>query len=512
MEQLTPRQIVKELDKFIVGQDDAKRAVAISLRNRWRRQRVEESLRDEIMPKNILMVGPTGVGKTEIARRLSNIAMSPFIKVEASKFTEVGYVGRDVESIIRDLTEISVNEVRAEQMDELTKNAEERAEEQILDILLPAPFKTQQLPEVEAKDDDSLEEPWEADADEELDQSAEELWERSAPNLPDPDAILKTDHKVVAPQEPDSGPRQTVDPKAIKRWERTKEKMRVKLKAGKFDDTEIDFEIKEGVSAVGLNIFSSPGLEEMGIDLRGLISALPFPSEKRTRTEKVKHAKEILTQQELQKMVDVDSVIKEAVTRVEETGIVFLDEIDKIVGRESYGGPDVSREGVQRDILPIVEGTTVLTKYGMVKSDHILFIAAGAFHNCKVSDLIPELQGRFPVTAELSSLGKEEFARILTEPQNALIRQCKALLAAEDIKLEFTDDAILEIARIAEVVNAQNEDIGARRLHTVVDKLLDDVSFDAPDLEKREIVVDAPYVRERLEELAEKRDLSQFIL
>jgi len=263
---------------------------------------------------------------------------------------------------------------------------------------------------------------------------------------------------------------------------------------------------------VGLNIFSSPGLEEMGIDLRGLISALPFPSEKRTRTEKVKHAKEILTQQELQKMVDVDSVIKEAVTRVEETGIVFLDEIDKIVGRESYGGPDVSREGVQRDILPIVEGTTVLTKYGMVKSDHILFIAAGAFHNCKVSDLIPELQGRFPVTAELSSLGKEEFARILTEPQNALIRQCKALLAAEDIKLEFTDDAILEIARIAEVVNAQNEDIGARRLHTVVDKLLDDVSFDAPDLEKREIVVDAPYVRERLEELAEKRDLSQFIL
>jgi len=426
MEELTPREIVKELDKFIIGQDDAKRAVAISLRNRWRRQRVEGSLRDEIMPKNIIMVGPTGVGKTEIARRLSNIAMSPFIKVEASKFTEVGYVGRDVESIIRDLTEIAVNEVRAECMDELTTNAEERAEEQILDILLPPPFKPQQLPEAEAKDDRELDEASEADATKEFEERAQELWDRAAPNFPDPDEILKIDVKTVARQEPDSEPRQAVDPEAIKKWERTKEKMRAKLKAGKFDDTEIDFEIREGVSAVGLNIFSSPGLEEMGIDLRGLISALPFPTERRTRREKVKYAKEILTQHELQKMVDVDSVIKEAVTRVEETGIVFLDEIDKIVGRESYGGPDVSREGVQRDILPIVEGTTVLTKYGMVNSDHILFIAAGAFHNCKVSDLIPELQGRFPVTAELSSLGKEEFARILTEPQNALIRQCKA--------------------------------------------------------------------------------------
>jgi len=530
MEELTPREIVKELDKFIIGQHEAKRAVAISLRNRWRRQRVEDGLRDEIMPKNIIMVGPTGVGKTEIARRLSNIAMSPFIKVEASKFTEVGYVGRDVESIIRDLTELAVNEVRGEQMDELAMNAENRAEDQILDILLPPPFKVQQSETTQAKDNSSKSETFRADATKEPVGSAlaptdtkkgaasgtptvaEELWEPSELKFPDSDEMPRMDDKVVSRREPDSRSRQTVDPKAIVKWEKTKEKMRVKLRAGKFDDTEIDIEVKEAMGAVGLNILSSPGLEEMGIDLRGLISALPFPSEKRTRREKVKDAKEILKQHELQRMIDIDRVIKEAIERVEETGIVFLDEIDKIVGRETYGGPDVSREGVQRDILPIVEGTTVLTKYGMVNTDHVLFIAAGSFHNCKVSDLIPELQGRFPVKTELSSLGRDEFARILIEPQNALIRQCKALLEAEGVKIEFTDDAITEIARIAEVINRQTEDIGARRLHTVVDKLLDDVSFNAPDLEEREIVVDASYVREKLEDLAEKRDLSQFIL
>jgi len=502
MEELTPREVVKELDKFIIGQDDAKRAVAISLRNRWRRQHVDESLRDEIMPKNIIMVGPTGVGKTEIARRLSNIAMSPFVKVEASKFTEVGYVGRDVESIIRDLTEIAVNEVRAEKMNEVAQNAEARAEEEILDILFPPPFS-----ESRAADAEDAGPPGESG------ESGGEVQQSILPLRVSQEAEFRFE-EAPSGQDAEEGAEAipAVDPEAMKRWEKTREKMRAKLKAGKFDETMIEIQVKEAVGAVGLNILSSPGLEEMGIDLKGLISALPFPTEKRTRREKVRKAREILKNQELQRMLDMDSVVKEAITRVEETGIVFLDEIDKIVGRESFGGPDVSRQGVQRDILPIVEGTTVLTKYGMVKTDHILFIAAGSFHNCKVSDLIPELQGRFPVNVELSSLGREEFARILTEPQNALIKQCKALLAVEGIELEFTDDAVSEIALMAETINTQNEDIGARRLHTVVDKLLDDISFEAPELDKRKIVVDAPYVRERLSELAEKRDLSQFML
>lgn len=503
MEELTPREVVKELDKFIIGQDEAKRAVAISLRNRWRRQHVDESLRNEIMPKNIIMVGPTGVGKTEIARRLSNIAMSPFVKVEASKFTEVGYVGRDVESIIRDLMEIAVNEVRSEKMKEVAENAEMRVEEEILDILLPPPFG--ECPAAEAQEAGPSGDSGERDV--AVRQSILPLPAAQEQELQYEEGPSDQEE---AEESAESAP--TMGPEAMKRWEKTREKMRAKLKAGKFDETVIEIEVKEAVGAVGLNILSSPGLEEMGIDLKGLISALPFPIEKRTRREKVSKAREILKNQELQRMVDMDSVVQEAITRVEETGIVFLDEIDKIVGRESFGGPDVSRQGVQRDILPIVEGTTVLTKYGMVKTDHVLFIAAGSFHNCKVSDLIPELQGRFPVNVELSSLGRDEFARILTEPQNALIRQCKALLAAEGIELEFTDGAVSEIALMAEIINTQNEDIGARRLHTVVDKLLDDISFEAPELDKTKVLIDAADVRQRLSELAEKRDLSQFIL
>ncbi|MBN1591676.1 MAG: ATP-dependent protease ATPase subunit HslU [Candidatus Coatesbacteria bacterium] len=511
MEELTPRQIVKELDRYIIGQEDAKRAVAISLRNRWRRQRVDEELRDEIMPKNIIMVGPTGVGKTEIARRLSNIAMSPFIKVEASKFTEVGYVGRDVEGIVRDLMELSVNEVRAEHMDELTRNAEERAEEQILDILLPPPFRTTPPPAEEASVDATPEQVNPSDGEKKSGESIKEILDRIPPGILAPEMTVAMQEGSEAPTS-ESAAEEAIDQEALDKWAATKEKMRAKFREGQFDDTEIEIEVKESSGAVGLNIFSSPGIEEMGIDLRGLISALPFPTEKRTRKEKVGRAMEILTQQELQRMIDMDSVIRDAIERVEETGIVFLDEIDKIVGSESYGGPDVSREGVQRDILPIVEGTTVHTKYGMVNTDHILFIAAGAFHNCKVSDLIPELQGRFPVKVQLSSLGENEFTRILTEPQNALIRQCKALLASEGFNLEFTEDAIREIARISETVNNQNEDIGARRLHTVIDKLLDEVSFDAPDLEEKKLTVDVAYVRDKLKDLAEIRDLSQFIL
>jgi len=507
MEKLTPRQIVKELDKYIVGQEDAKRAVAVSLRNRWRRQHVESELREEIMPKNIIMVGPTGVGKTEIARRLSNIATSPFIKVEASKFTEVGYVGRDVESIIRDLTEIAVNEVRAERMSQMREGAERRAEDQILDILFPPPFKRSRGDDEGGAVEESQRE----------DVSGEGVLQRFEREPAAPAAVLAegTEYPVRVESKQQRGAGASWEPvtaEQIRKWERTREKMRRRLRMGEFDETEIEIEVKENIGAVGLNILSSSGLEEMGIDIKSIISALPFPTEKRTRREKVKKAKEVLMQQELQKMVDMESVVKEAIRRVEETGIVFLDEIDKIVGRETYTGPDVSREGVQRDILPIVEGTTVLTKYGMVKTDHILFIAAGAFHNCKVSDLIPELQGRFPITVELSSLGKEEFARILTEPRNALIKQYEALLAAEGIELKFTQDAIEEIARIAEAVNRNSEDIGARRLHTIVDKLLEEVSFDAPELEETKIVIDSDYVRERVGDLMEKRDLSRFVL
>lgn len=504
MEELTPKEIVQELDRYIIGQDDAKRAVAISLRDRWRRQHVDDELRDEIMPKNIIMVGPTGVGKTEVARRLSNIAMSPFIKVEASKFTEVGYVGRDVESMIRDLTELAVNDVRAEMMDDLTEKAEESAENQILEILFPPPFEP-----AKAVGLDVLSDMEDAASQEEMDRDVKTLpfpgMGGDVSDAESPDTARSGGQAVREAAEP-------IDPEALKRWERTKEKMRTRLRAGDFDDTEIDIRVRDAVGAVGLNILSSPGLEEMGVDIRSIISALPFPTEKRSRREKVSRAREILAQQELQTMLDMDSVVKEAVERVEDTGIVFLDEIDKIVGRETYSGPDVSREGVQRDILPIVEGTTVLTKYGMVRTDHILFIAAGAFHNCKVSDLIPELQGRFPITVSLSPLGKKEFERILVEPQNALIRQYKALLKAEQINLDFTDDAIKEIAKIAETINANHEDIGARRLHTVVDKLLNDLSFEAPELHDSEVVVDAAYVRDKVENLAEARDLSQFIL
>ncbi|MCD6326441.1 ATP-dependent protease ATPase subunit HslU [bacterium] len=494
MEELTPKEIVKELDKFVIGQNDAKRAVAISLRNRWRRQRVDEGLRDEIMPKNTIMVGPTGVGKTEIAKRLSSIAQSPFIKVEASKFTEVGYVGRDVESIIRDLTELAVNEVRSERTEQLTKEAELKADDKILAILVPPPFRTESDRANEPDDSDDLES--------ELDDGDADL------DGPEPDGNGGRSLSTEAARPT----LQAIDPELIKKWERTREKMRARLARGDFDDTEIDIDVRESIGAVGLNILSSSGFEEMGIDMKSIISSLPFPTEEKLRREKVSKAREILTQQELQRLVDMDSVVKDAIERVEETGIVFLDEIDKIVGNETFSGPDVSRQGVQRDILPIVEGTTVLTKYGMVRTDHILFIAAGAFHNCKVSDLIPELQGRFPITVHLSSLGKDEFARILTEPENALIKQYRALLAAEGIGLRFTKGAVDEISEIAETVNIQHEDIGARRLHTVVDELLDEVSFNAPELKTKKIVVNAKYVREKVGDLAEKRDLSEFIL
>jgi ATP-dependent HslUV protease ATP-binding subunit HslU len=445
MENFTPREIVSELDKYIVGQKDAKRSVAIALRNRWRRQQVPEPLRDEIAPKNIIMIGPTGVGKTEIARRLAKLAQAPFLKVEASKYTEVGYVGRDVESMIRDLTDLAVNMVKAEESNKVQKRAEELAEERLLDLLLPHPGRGAHKEQKEGED-----------------------------------------------------------------REATREKLRKLLKSGKLNEKYVDVEVMDRNIPI-VEIFSASGMEEMDINIKEMFGGL-FPKKKKQRKVKVPEALTLLTQEEAQKLIDMDAVTRQAIDRVEQSGIIFIDEIDKVAGRESTYGPDVSREGVQRDILPIVEGTTVTTKYGMVRTDHILFIAAGAFHVSKPSDLIPELQGRFPIRVELHSLGKEEFIRILTEPENALIKQYTALLGTESIKLEFKDDSIAEIAATAALINERTENIGARRLYTIMEKLLEELSFDAPEMTGRAMVIDANYVKGKLKDFVEDEDLSRYIL
>ncbi len=460
----TPRQVVAELDKYVIGQKNAKRSVAIALRNRWRRQRVDEDLRDEIAPKNIIMIGPTGVGKTEIARRLSKLAQSPFLKIEASKFTEVGYVGRDVESMVRDLTELAVNMVRAEEMDKVMLKARETAEERMLDLLLP-PVRRETPPTVE---------------------------------------------KEIPPQgREDSGGPEEILPNSLQ-TSPTRERLRKMLREGKLDNRMVELELTQRQVPI-VEIFSNTGMEDIDFNLKEMFNSI-LPKKTKKRRVKVSEGLELLAEDESQKLVDMDKVSSLAVGRVEQAGIIFLDEIDKIAGRESTQGPDVSREGVQRDLLPIVEGTTVSTRYGMVRTDHILFIAAGAFHVTKPSDLIPELQGRFPIRVELDSLTRGDFVRILTEPKNALIKQYVALLETEGISLSFTEDAIEEIAEIASLVNQRMENIGARRLHTIMERLLDEISFDAPDRPEKKVTVDARYVREKLAEIIKDEDLSKYIL
>jgi ATP-dependent HslUV protease ATP-binding subunit HslU len=438
LDELTPREIVAELDKYVVGQAEAKKAVAIALRNRIRRQRLDPDLADEVMPKNILMIGSTGVGKTEIARRLAKLANSPFLKVEASKFTEVGYVGRDVESMIRDLAEIAIDLVREERLDEVADKAEQNAEERLLDLLVPRP-----------------------------EGMSEEAYKKE------------------------------------------RDQWRAKLRADKLDDHTVEIDVKEKTPPI--QVAAAPGLDEMGPNLQDILPGL-FGPRTRKRKMKLPEALDYLTEEEEDRLIDMDQITKEALDRVERNGIVFLDELDKIAGREGAGGPDVSREGVQRDILPIVEGTTVNTRYGFVRTDHILFIAAGAFHVSKPSDLIPELQGRFPIRVELQSLTHADFVRILKEPKNALTKQYIALLETEGIKLKFTDDAIDEMARLAAEVNRSTENIGARRLHTILEKVVEEISFEGPDLKKKKITIDAAYVRKQLESIVKDQDLSRYIL
>ncbi len=467
--ELTPREIVGELDKYIIGQTEAKKSVAIALRNRWRRQNATEEMRDEIMPNNIIMIGPTGVGKTEIARRLARLAHAPFIKVEATKFTEVGYVGRDVDSMIRDLADIAVNMVREEQAESVQDRARHHAEERILDILIPPASSPSQEP------------------------------------IKGPGFVLTQgngDDDAAASQSDDENLR-----------ERTRQKFREKLKRGDLDDREIEIEVSADQSPM-LQVFGPMGLEEMGMNLQDLFGNMGARKRKKRRLP-VSEAREILTAEEAQKLIDMDKVTREALERVQQSGIVFIDEIDKVASRtgSDRGGPDVSREGVQRDLLPIVEGSNVTTKYGMVRTDHILFVASGAFHVSKPSDLIPEMQGRFPIRVELKSLNEDDFYSILTQPRNALLKQYAALLEAEGVDIEFEDDAVKEIARIAAQVNAEVENIGARRLHTILTTLLEDILFDIPDVvDSDEIVITAETVRERLDSVAQNRDLSQYIL
>ncbi|CCO25410.1 ATP-dependent protease ATPase subunit HslU [Maridesulfovibrio hydrothermalis] len=459
MSNLTPREIVSELDKFIIGQADAKRMVAIAMRNRWRRQQLPAELRDEIAPKNIIMMGPTGVGKTEIARRLAKLSGCPFFKVEATKFTEVGYVGRDVESMVRDLMEIGINLVRKEEMEKVKVKAEKHAEDHLLDILLPA----------------------------------------SKPQQQNVGFFNPND-----PQQQQEKP--AVDNNS------TREKFRKMWREGKLDEREVEIEVTVQ-GGTGVEIMSVPGMEDMGMQVNDMIGKM-FPSKTKTRKVNIREAYEILIQQESDKLVDMDNVAELARERVEQTGILFLDEIDKIAGKHDSGGSsaDVSREGVQRDLLPIVEGCVVNTKYGMVKTDHILFISAGAFHYAKPSDLIPELQGRFPLRVELHALGKDEFYRILTEPQNALTVQYKALLETENLTIDFTRDALEEIAGYAQKINEETENIGARRLYTMMETILSDLSFNAPDMSGDEIIIDASEVKEQLSDIIEDRDLSRYIL
>lgn len=436
----TPREIVSELDRYIIGQNKAKRAVSIALRNRWRRQRVSPELKDEIAPKNILMIGPTGVGKTEIARRLAKLAQAPFLKVEASKFTEVGYVGRDVESMIRDLADIAIKMVTDEEKHTVRAKAEDQAEERMLDLLLPT----------------------------------------------------------------GAGPETPSDTSG-----ETREKLRKLLREGRLDERFVDIEVTS--KNFPIQVFSPTGLEEMDVNISDMLGNL-FPKKTKKRKVRVPDAMEVLIQEEAQKLIDMENVVKMAIDRVEQSGIIFIDEIDKVAGRESTAGPDVSREGVQRDLLPIIEGCTVNTKHGMVRTDHILFIGAGAFHVSKPSDLIPELQGRFPIRVELEPLTTEDFVKILTQPKNALIKQYTELLNTEKIGLTFKEDAIQEIAETAQTVNESTENIGARRLHTIMERMLDDISFNAPDMAEQSIVIDAAYVREKIADIVKDRDLSRYIL
>ncbi|HEX8493300.1 MAG TPA: ATP-dependent protease ATPase subunit HslU [Pyrinomonadaceae bacterium] len=464
LDEMTPRQIVAELDKHVVGQRNAKRAVAIALRNRVRRQKLEPDMAADVMPKNIIMIGSTGVGKTEIARRLARMSSSPFLKVEASKFTEVGYVGRDVESMIRDLTEIAVEMTREEKIDEIADKAELNVEERVLDLLLPPP-KSAISSGFFDFDESEVEE--------------------------------------TAPQTTEAAGRDD-------NFQRTREKLRAQLRAGKLDNRLVEIEVREK-SFPTIELAGPQGIEEMGINMKDMLGNL-FQGRTKRRKMRVDEAMEYLMQEEEERLIDMDTVARSALERVESSGIIFLDELDKIAGRESGHGPDVSREGVQRDILPIVEGTTVNTRYGMVRTDHILFIAAGAFHVSKPSDLIPELQGRFPIRVELESLTIEDFKRILTEPKNALIKQYRALMETEGVELDFKADAIDSIANFAARVNEQTEDIGARRLHTIMERLLDEISFEGPDLEPKQQVIDAAYVERMLAETVKDQDLSRYIL
>jgi ATP-dependent HslUV protease ATP-binding subunit HslU len=457
LDELTPREIVTELDKYVVGQKDAKRAVAIALRNRMRRQKLPPELAEEVIPKNIIMIGPTGVGKTEIARRLAKLANSPFLKVEASKFTEVGYVGRDVESMIRDLVEIAIEMIREERLEDVADKAELNAEERLLDILLP-------------------------------------------PSTPRP----------AEPQAPSGGVVIDGSTGLAESSSRTREKLRQQLREGKLDDRTVEIETRER-NFPSFEIISNQGVEEMDVNIKDMLPNI-FGQRTKKRKMKVNEAFEYLIQEEEQRLIDMEQVTRTAIDRVENSGIIFLDEIDKIAGRESGHGPDVSREGVQRDILPIVEGTTVNTRYGMVRTDHILFVAAGAFHVSKPSDLIPELQGRFPIRVELQSLTMEDFIRILTEPKSSLTKQYIALLETEGVKLEFTPDALDEIARFAFRVNEGTENIGARRLHTIMERVLDEISFDAPEKKGQQFKIDAAYVQKMLSEIVKDQDLSRYIL
>ncbi len=486
---LTPKEIVVELDKFIVGQNDAKRAVAIALRNRWRRQQVDPDLRDEIAPKNIIMIGPTGVGKTEIARRLAKLARAPFIKLEASKFTEVGYVGRDVESMIRDLTELAVTMVKQEETKNVRAKAEDLAEEFLLDLLLP-PVKASPPPvEVET----------ESDADDDVVSNVIEMVSEG-----DFSGLLEMPQATVATAD------SVTDPAAAERQQKTREKLRKLFRQGKLDDRSVDLEITQQASPV-VEIFSAGGFEEMDINLKDMFENI-MPKQTKKKKVKVPEAYEIMVEREAQRMVDMDKVIKEAKSRVEQNGIIFLDEIDKVVAREGTSSPDVSREGVQRDLLPIVEGSSVNTKYGIVKTDHILFIAAGAFHGSKPSDLIPEMQGRFPIRVELDSLDKDDFIRILTEPENALTRQYVELMKTEGVTLKIDEGAIEQLAEIACLANEKHENIGARRLHTVLECLLDEVSFNASEMSGVTVKINADEVRRKLDDVVEDEDLGRYIL